>query len=206
MLRYMLVLWGDIDCSVGHVNNVVYNRYAESARIRWAHKYATHVDPGHQQAWCDLWTPKGVGLILRSIRTDFKFVCACIRGSVTRPMADALQPMTWPDHISVYHKLASQPTKETDSFILDVLILSERHQRPAARCVEDIVVYDYKKGKKAPLKPFMVEAFQETWRLQEEAKKKNSDRVRRLLDQVRRLEQGSWDRPDAKEDLGSAGQ
>lgn len=68
------------------------------------------------------------------------------------------------------------------------------------------MVYDYKKGKKTPLRPFMVDAFQETWRLQEEAKKKNSDRVRDLLNQVERLEKDSWDKPDAKEDLGSAGQ
>lgn len=52
--------------------------------------------------------------------------------------------MAWPDRISVYHKLRAAPTASTDSFILDVLILSERHQRPAARCVEDIVVYDYR--------------------------------------------------------------
>lgn len=114
--------------------------------------------------------------------------------------------MTWPDHISVYHKLGKEPGPETDSFILDVLILSERHQRPAARCVEDIVVYDYKKGKKAPLQPFMAEAFQQTWRLQEEAKETCSDRVRDLLDRVRQLEEDSWDRADAKEDFGSAGQ
>ena len=114
--------------------------------------------------------------------------------------------MTWPDHVSVYHKLAQQPGDETDSFVLDVLILSERHQRPAARCFEDIVVYDYKQGQKAPLRPFMVDAFRETWRLQEEAKKANSAKVKSLLDKVRQLEKDSWDRADAKEDLGSASQ
>lgn len=112
--------------------------------------------------------------------------------------------MTWPDHISVYHKLASQPTSSTDSFVLDVLILSELHKRPAARCVEDIVVYDYKRGKKTPLRPFMVDAFRQTWQLQEEAKKQNSDRVRSLLDRVQALEKDTWDNPDAVEDLGSA--
>lgn len=112
--------------------------------------------------------------------------------------------MTWPDHISVYHKLGQEPHADTDSFILDVLILSERHQRPAARCVEDIVVYDYKRAKKTPLEPFMVDTFRETWRLQQEAKQRYSDRVRELLERVKQLEQQSWDRPDAKEDLGSA--
>lgn len=114
--------------------------------------------------------------------------------------------MTWPDRISVYHKLAAEPTSETDSFVLDALILSERQQRPAARCVEDIVFYDYKKGKKAALRPFMVEKFRQTWQLQEAAKKTNSERVTSLLDRVRALEKATWDRADAVEDLGSAKQ
>ena len=112
--------------------------------------------------------------------------------------------MIFPDHVTVFHKLATEPTAESDSFVLDVLIMSELHQRPAARCVEDIVVYDYKKGKKTPLRPFMLNAFRDTWRLQEEAKKANSDRVNSLLDRVRALEKESWDRSDAVEDLGSA--
>lgn len=120
--------------------------------------------------------------------------------------ASSQKPMTWPDHISVYHKLGQEPGSDTDSFMLDVLILSELHQRPAARCVEDIVVYNYKEGKKSPLAPFMVDSFQETWRLQEEAKRTCGDRVRGLLDRVRELEKDSWDRADAKEDLGSASQ
>ncbi|PSK54059.1 hypothetical protein B9Z65_7865 [Elsinoe australis] len=163
----------------------MYNRYAESARVLWAQNYATHIDPEHKQAWTELWTSRGIGMILRSMKTDFKF------------------PMTFPDRVTVYHKLGTEPTSKTDSFVLDVLILSERHQRPAARCVEDIVVYDYQKGKKAPLHPFMADAFKETWRLQEQAKTANSNRVHELLQRVRNLEQETWDRPDAVEDLGS---
>jgi hypothetical protein len=56
------------------VNNVIYTRYAESARINWAWNYAVHIDPDHKREWSDLWTPRGDGLILRSIRTDYKFV------------------------------------------------------------------------------------------------------------------------------------
>jgi hypothetical protein len=108
--------------------------------------------------------------------------------------------------ITVLHKLRNKPQPDTDHFILDVLILSERHRRPAARCVEDIVVYDYMKGKKSPLPPFMVEKFRETFELQEEAKEMNGVRVRGLLERVRELEKGCWDRPDAREDFGSAGQ
>ena len=112
--------------------------------------------------------------------------------------------MTWPDKISVYHKLRSAPTSTTDSFILDVLILSEMHQRPAARCVEDIVVYDYRKGKKSPLRDFMVDKFRETVALQDEARRLNTTRIRDLLRRVEHLEKESWDRKDAVEDIGTA--
>jgi hypothetical protein len=112
--------------------------------------------------------------------------------------------MTWPDRISVYHKIRNLPTASGTSFILEVLILSERHQRAAARCVEDIVVYDYLAGRKTPLSPFMLDAFTETWRLQEEAKSKNLERVGELIRRVEGLELGSWNREDAKEDFGSA--
>ena len=105
----------------------------------------------------------------------------------------------------MYHKLRSAPTTATDSFILDVLILSEKHQRAAARCVEDIVVYDYRRGRKSPLRDFMVEKFQETFELQEEARERNERKVRDLLHRVKRLEKESWDREDAVEDMGHAG-
>ena len=208
---------------------MTYIRYAESGRINWAQNFANHVDPKHKKEWSELWyvpfcsnpvrarnrkyvsaacrysrprkstfawsrcesdifhrTPKGDGLILRSIKTDFKF------------------PMAWPDRISVYHKLRAAPTASTDSFILDVLILSEKHQRPAARCVEDIVVYDYRRGAKSPLRDFMVDRFRETYALQEEGKRRNEAAVRGLLERVERLEKESWDREDAVEDMGSS--
>lgn len=112
--------------------------------------------------------------------------------------------MAWPDRISVYHKLRAAPTATTDSFILDVLILSERYQRPAARCVEDIVVYDYRRGVKSPLRNFMMEKLGETFELQEQSRIRNERRVRDLLQRVQRLEKQVWDRPDAVEDMGSA--
>jgi hypothetical protein len=112
--------------------------------------------------------------------------------------------MAFPDKISVFHKLRSAPDQSTDTFILDVVIFSELQRRPAARCVEDLLVYDYKKGMKVALPPFMVKQFQETFRLQEQAKERNGGRVRSLIDRVRQLEKGSWDRTDAKEDTGSA--
>lgn len=117
---------------------------------------------------------------------------------------DLLKPMKYPDHVTVYHRLASKPMEGTDTFDMHAIILSELHQRTAARVVEDCVLYDYRKAKKTPFRPFMLKVLQETWRLQEEAKRINSERVLGLLDRVRQLETASWDRADAAEDMGSA--
>lgn len=112
--------------------------------------------------------------------------------------------MTYPDKITVLHKLRASPDPAQDNFILDVVILSERHQRAAARTEEDILVYDYKQGKKTSLPPYIATRFEDTFRLQEEAKEMYSGRIRQLMERTRQLEIDSWDRPDAKEDLGSA--
>lgn len=52
----------------------MYNRYAETGRVEWAMKYGTYIDPAHGDIWKELVTPKGVGLILKSIKTEYKFV------------------------------------------------------------------------------------------------------------------------------------
>lgn len=116
-----------------------------------------------------------------------------------------MQPMKFPDHISVYHKLGNEPTESTDGFILDVVVMSELHQRVAARVIEDCPVYDYRIGKKATLPPFMVDVLKETWRLQEEAKQVNTRRVQSISERVRQLEMESWDREGAVDNVGSAG-
>jgi hypothetical protein len=53
----------------------MYNRYAESARVNWTRNFAAS-DPQHRDEWMGLITPRGLGLILRSITTDYKFVSA----------------------------------------------------------------------------------------------------------------------------------
>lgn len=58
------------------MNNVIYIRYAETARINWAYNIALHLDPGHKREWMGMCTPLGDGMILKSIKTDYKFVRA----------------------------------------------------------------------------------------------------------------------------------
>ena len=111
--------------------------------------------------------------------------------------------MTWPDRITVYHKLHPLPA-DPAAFDLDVIILSELHQRPAARCTESLVVYDYQQGRKAVIPSFMRDVFEEILKLQDMAKMEYGRRIQSLLERVNRLEKVSWDREGAKEDMGSA--
>ncbi|GKT48694.1 uncharacterized protein ColSpa_08875 [Colletotrichum spaethianum] len=173
------VTWGDQAqreqqlTVTGHVNNVVYNKYAESARFNWLRNFATTVDPAHADQWNALMYPRDVGLIMRSIKTDYKF------------------PMAYPDHVTVLHKLVSQPTYESDYIILEALLVSHRHRRPAARCFEDIVVYDYKTAKRTPLKPFMVDHLRDTYAAQEKSRAECEKKVQGLLEVVDRLEKAA---------------
>lgn len=182
LLRHT-VEWGKMDV-MGHVNNVQYVRYAESGRVQWTRNIGTFFDPIHQRQWEELVSSKGIGLILKSITVDFKF------------------PMTCPDRVSVFHKLRSRPTEQTKSLVLDVMILSEAKQRPAARCLEDVVIYDYKMAKKSRLAPYMLEQFRQIYDLQEQAKETTTNKIQKLLDRVTWLEKQSWDRPNAQESFG----
>jgi len=49
----------------------------------------------------------------------------------------------------------------------------------------------------------MLEQLEKTFDLQEFSKLENSRKVRELLGRVRALEKQTWDKADAKEDMGS---
>jgi acyl-CoA thioesterase FadM len=186
LLRHRIA-WGDHD-QMGHVNNVVYNFWAETARINWARAFALQSteDKERRQMWEDLVTPRGIGLILRSIKTDYKF------------------PLQYPDRVTVIHRLLQEPKRGMDALHLEAVVLSETHQRVAAKITEDIAVYDYRVGKKAPLPDFMVEVLLEEWKAQQHVMRKAKSEIKVLQGKVRKVEQETWDREDAVEDMGSA--
>ncbi|KAJ5631109.1 uncharacterized protein N7484_011209 [Penicillium longicatenatum] len=176
----------------GHVNNVTYVRYAETARVNWTRNIGIHIDPEHRKEWLNMVNSTGIGLILRSIKIDYKF------------------PMKSPDKITVYQKLVhdpASPLSPQSGFELHVMILSEARQRPAARCHEESVIYDYQKNRKTPqLPPFIFKQFKTIWELQEKSKLEWQQRILDIESRVRTLEVESWDRADAVEDTGSAKQ
>ncbi|KAK2776331.1 hypothetical protein FQN53_002732 [Emmonsiellopsis sp. PD_33] len=189
------VVWGEMDTmnSLTPESQITdASKYAETARVNWTRNFGIHIDRANQKAWFELLGSTAIGLILKSIKIDYKF------------------PMVSPDKITVYHKLSRPqppPSSPSHSSIqLDVLILSEAHQRPAARCHEDIVTYDYRLGRKVKtLPPFMLDQFQHTWELQQESRQVWRSKVKEIEGRVKALETSSWDRADAVEDMGSSG-
>ncbi|KAK1835911.1 thioesterase-like superfamily-domain-containing protein [Podospora conica] len=172
----------------GHVNNVNYYRYAESARVNWITNFSVHVDPAHRQEWADLMSPKAIGVIMRSLKADFKF------------------PMVYPDKISVYHKLQSKPGVDQvpSAFFLDCVVLSHQRQGIAARLQEDIVVYDYRAAGKTAMPGFMLDVFRQTFEMQEAEMLRARTKGWELIAAVEKLEKETWDRAGAVEDMGGA--
>ena len=101
------------------------------------------------------------------------------------------QPLTFPDKVIVLHKLAKRPTAASDHVKLDALIISKNHQRVAAKCMEDNVIYDYRTSKKTHLEPDMVEVLSQTWDLQERERSLCNQQILKILATVDELEQNA---------------
>ncbi|KAL9565653.1 hypothetical protein ACKAV7_009835 [Fusarium commune] len=161
------LLWGDMH---GHVNNVMYNRYVETGRVHFIRQHSEDAAEHEKAQWDDLPTPRSLGLILRSITTEYKF------------------PLEFPDHITVLYKLLEAPTNESTSLKMEAWILSEQYRRLAARCIDDTVIYDYTTAKKTVLKPFMVDKFQKTFSMQQANQRKYTDQAKRAIQEAEELQ------------------
>ncbi|CAI7571559.1 unnamed protein product [Penicillium glandicola] len=157
------------------------------------------------------------GKILQQLAQEWRELIAGSEGFLTDKKRRSLfrhnvvwgeQPMESPDKITVYQKLIPDPSGHLSSqsaFRLEVIILSEARQRPAARCFEDIVVYDYNKNRKTVnIPPFVMKQFEAMWKQQEQEKENWRQQIAEIENRVRNLELESWDRADAVEDNGSA--
>lgn len=115
------VAWGDMD-AFEHVNNTVYLRWFESARIA----YFERIDALGIKA------ETGVGPILASTRCRFKI------------------PLTYPDTVIAGARVPTESIAE-DRFSMDYAVWSARHERIAAEGDGVIVTFDYGRGTKAPI-------------------------------------------------------
>ncbi|KAK6213258.1 hypothetical protein QIS74_09260 [Colletotrichum tabaci] len=175
------VFWGDMDSmdeelskltykQTGHINNVMYNRYVESARVQFIRHHGLDATAEERKQWEDLVTPRSLGLILKTMTTEFKF------------------PMKYPDRVYVLYRLTGPPTPDSTSLRMESWILSDQHRRIAAKVIDETAIYDYTVGKVSVLKPFMVEKLKRTFAMQEEARGKYAEEARKAIEAVEELE------------------
>ncbi len=115
------VEWGDMDAAQ-HVNNTVYLRYFENARIAFF----------NQIGFMDFMGEAGIGPILAEVTCQYK------------------APLTFPDNIQIAARILPDSITEY-GFIMQHLVYSEKLQRIAAEGTSRIVCYDYKSKQKALL-------------------------------------------------------
>ena len=113
------IQWGEMDAA-NHVNNAVYMRYFETARIEFF----------NQIGFMDFMGEAGIGPILAEVTCQYK------------------APLTFPDNIQITARILPDSFTEY-GFTMQHLVYSEKLQRIAAEGTSRIVCYDYKLKKKA---------------------------------------------------------
>jgi acyl-CoA thioester hydrolase len=116
------VEWGEMDAAQ-HVNNIVYLRYFETARIHYFNQINFMDFTGHNLS---------VGPILAEISCKYKV------------------PLTFPDTISIAARILPNSFDEY-SFLMHHVVVSHKLQRIAAEGTAKLVCYDYKNLCKAPI-------------------------------------------------------
>jgi len=110
--------------AMNHVNNIVYFRYFESARIAYFEKAGMF----------SYMTETGIGPILATISCKFEI------------------PLSYPDKVLIGAKVGSI---EDDRFVMNHLVVSEKHQKVAAEGDGVIVAFNYREGKKVTVPEVM---------------------------------------------------
>lgn len=108
------VQWGDMDAAQ-HINNTVYFRYFESARIEFF----------NQIGFMDFSGENSVGPILAETSCQYK------------------APLTFPDNIKITARILPDSFTEY-GFTMQHVVYSEKLRRIAAEGTSRIVCYDYK--------------------------------------------------------------
>ncbi len=118
----IVVRWGDQDY-LGHVNNIMYLQYFETARIEYLMRLG--IDPPGP-------TWQEAGLIIKSVSCRF------------------LAPVTFPDTLAVGARISSIGD---DQVVMEHAAYSRKLERPAAKGDAVIVSYDYVAGTRTPFPP-----------------------------------------------------
>ncbi len=114
------VQWGEMD-ALNHVNNVVYFRYLENARIA----YCRRID------WFGSRVTAGIGPILASVQARFR------------------KPITFPDHLWIAARVL--PPLGSDRFTMEHRIVSQKLDAVTTEAQSVLVSYHYPELRKVPL-------------------------------------------------------
>lgn len=113
------VQWGEMDAA-NHVNNAVYMRYFETARIEFF----------KQIGFMDFTGDEGIGPILAEVNCKYK------------------APLTFPDNLTITARILPNSLTEY-GFTMQHVVFSEKLQRIAAEGTSRIICYDYQNKRKA---------------------------------------------------------
>jgi acyl-CoA thioester hydrolase len=118
------VAWGEMD-AMGHVNNIVYLRWFECARIAYFERLG----------WLAEMRANGSGPILHSTQARFR------------------APVVWPDTITVGARIVpfAPDERDPDRFAMHYEVRSHALDRVAAEGSGIVVCYDYRRGTKTPI-------------------------------------------------------
>ncbi len=123
------IAWGEMD-ALGHVNNVVFFRYLESARIEYLRRLGFGRVGGRDGGTEAPQATPSVGFILQSVQCRFR------------------RPLVFPDIVRVTARCTEIGP---DRFTLSHAVISTAQNTVAALAQGTIVCYDYAAGAKAPM-------------------------------------------------------
>jgi len=134
ILRLRPTDWGEMD-AFGHINNVTYLKYFETARICHFQQMMDKVIQSHPDYPTDEFLHgTGIGPILKHTECRYKW------------------PGTYPDDLVVGSKIEKDSITEFE-FKQEYIVFSRTTERTLATGSGLIVSFDYKKGEKAPIPP-----------------------------------------------------
>lgn len=123
----IVVRWGDMD-GLGHVNNIIYLQYFETARIAYHERLG--IPPPTPQSETD-------GVILAANSCRYKI------------------PVTYPDTLSVGTRISALGS---DSFLMESAAFSHKHDRIATEGDALVIIYNFVEKRRTPIWPELREA------------------------------------------------